>query len=84
MLKKLLLILTIVMATSFAFMSCDRKDEIISPPPTEIAAYVESTYPDAEIIIVKYDKHDKEYEVTLSNGWELTFDENFRLIDADR
>lgn len=42
-----------------------------------------TNYPDAEIVIVKYDKRDKEYDVVLSNGWELTFNKDFKLIDAD-
>lgn len=74
--------ISIVLITSFTFQSCDREDTV-SPPPAEISAYVEANYPDAKIVIVIYDKWDKEYEVTLSNGWELTFDKHYNLIDAD-
>lgn len=83
MFKKLVFVIAILFVTSFAFQSCER-EKTVSPPPSEIEAYVEANYPDATIIIVTYDKWDKEYEVTLSNGWELTFDKSFNLIDADR
>lgn len=80
--KKFVLIIAVLFVTAFTFQSCDREDTV-SPPPAEIAAYVEENYPDATIVIVIYDKWDKEYEVTLSNGWELVFDKNYNLIDAD-
>lgn len=80
--KKFILMFVIMLSTAFMFQSCET-EEVVSPPPTEIVQYVEAIYPDAEIVIVKYDKRDKEYDVVLSNGWELTFNKDFKLIDAD-
>lgn len=81
---KRFLFVSIISAISFtALQSCDDRDEIMGKAPTAIEEYVTANYPDAQILVVKYDKRDKDYEVQLSNGWELTFDKNFRLIDAD-
>lgn len=74
---------TAVALSSVILVSCDKNDEVLSSTPTSIAEYVSANYPDAKIIIVKYDPNDKEYEVKLSNGWELTFDRNYKLKDAD-
>lgn len=49
--------------------------------PAQIAQYVTQNYPDAQIVQIDRDKRD--YEVKLTNGWELTFDLNFNLIDID-
>ena len=49
--------------------------------PAEIRSYVVSTYPDAKILEIERDS--KEYEIKLSNGWEITFDSKFRVIDID-
>ena len=49
--------------------------------PAEIRSYVVSTYPDAKILEIERDS--KEYEIKLSNGWEITFDDKFRVIDID-
>ncbi|MCZ2607976.1 PepSY-like domain-containing protein, partial [Bacteroides fragilis] len=38
-------------------------------------------YPDAKVLKIERDKTD--YEVKLSNGWELKFDSKFNLIDID-
>ena len=57
--KKFILMFVIMLSTAFMFQSCET-EEVVSPPPTEIVQYVEANYPDAEIVIVKYDKRDKE------------------------
>ena len=49
--------------------------------PQAIKAYVESNYPDARIMKIERDRH--EYEVKLSNRWEITFDNQMRVIDID-
>ena len=41
-------------------------------------------HPDTKIISVEKDKDDKEYEVKLSNRWEMTFDFKGNLVDLDR
>lgn len=49
--------------------------------PQAIKTYVESNYPDARIMKIERDRH--EYEVKLSNRWEITFDNQMRVIDID-
>lgn len=49
--------------------------------PEAIKAYVKTNYPDAKILQIERDK--KEYEVKLSNRWEITFDSKMRVIDID-
>ncbi len=50
---------------------------ILSP----IQKYTATNYPDAKVLKIERDKTD--YEVKLSNGWELKFDSKFNLIDID-
>ena len=49
--------------------------------PAQIASKVMDLYPDAAI--VEIDKDSRDYEVKLSNGWELTFDLQFTLVKID-
>ena len=49
--------------------------------PAEITKYVAANYPDAFIRSIERDRHD--YEVKLSNRWEIKFDLNFNVIDLD-
>ena len=49
--------------------------------PEKIARKVEDLYPDARVIEI--DRDSREYEVKLSDGTELTFDNRFELIDID-
>lgn len=49
--------------------------------PSKIASYVKSNYPDAAIVQIERSR--REWEVKLSNRWELTFDNSFNLIDID-
>ena len=49
--------------------------------PKAIAEYVTAHYPDAKITKIEIDR--REYEVSLSNRLELTFDRNFNVIDID-
>ncbi len=49
--------------------------------PPAIKNYVNSNYPDAKVLKLERDR--KDYEVKLSNGWELKFDLKFNLIDMD-
>lgn len=50
--------------------------------PTQIVKYVKTNYPDAKILQIEKDRY--EYEVRLSNFWELKFDLKYNLIDMDR
>ena len=49
--------------------------------PQAIRTYVETNYPDAKVLKIERDRH--EYEVKLSNRWEITFDNQMRVIDID-
>ena len=49
--------------------------------PSPIQKYPATNYPDAKVLKIERDKTD--YEVKLSNGWELKFDSKFNLIDID-
>ena len=46
-----------------------------------IRTYIKTNYPDAKIVQIEKDK--KEYEVKLSNRWEIKFDSKMRVIDID-
>ena len=62
-------------------MSCKRSSVPAEAVPAQIANYVKTNYPDAKIIRIEKDRY--EYEVKLSNFWELKFDLQFNLIDMD-
>lgn len=49
--------------------------------PAPIQKYVTTNYADAKV--VKIDRDKKNYEVKLSNGWELKFDLKFNLMNID-
>ena len=49
--------------------------------PQQIKDYVKQNYPDARI--TKIDRDRRDYEVSLSNRLELTFNKEFRLIEID-
>lgn len=49
--------------------------------PAAIRTYVKTNYPDASIIQIERKRN--EYEVKLSNRWEITFDSQMRVIDID-
>lgn len=49
--------------------------------PAAILKHVTVTYPDAKVL--KIDRNQRDYEVKLSNKWELKFDRQFNLIDID-
>lgn len=49
--------------------------------PQEVRTVVEGMYPG--VTYIKIEKEDGKYEVKLSNGFELTFNKHFALIDID-
>lgn len=49
--------------------------------PSQIAEYVKTTYPDAQILQIERDS--RGWEIKLSNRWEITFDKQMRVIDID-
>lgn len=50
--------------------------------PTEIVKSVKSKYPDAKIIQIERDN--RHYDVDLSNGWELKYNKQFKLVDIEK
>ena len=50
--------------------------------PAKIKEYVNTNYPEAKVLSIEKDRY--EYEVKLSNFWEITFDTKFNPIDMDR
>ncbi len=49
--------------------------------PDLINKHIDSNYPDADIR--RIEKSGDNYEIILSNGWELEFDKAFKVIDVD-
>lgn len=49
--------------------------------PKQIKSYVAKNYPDVKI--GKIDRDRRDYEVSLSNRLELTFNKEFKLIEID-
>ena len=49
--------------------------------PAQIAEYVKTNYPDA--LILQIERDSREWEIKLSNRWEITFDKQMRVIDID-
>lgn len=47
--------------------------------PAQIRKYLSDNCPDAKVL--KMERNKKEYEVELSNGWEIAFDSKFNVID---
>ena len=50
--------------------------------PAAIVKFVNDKYPGAKVISIEKDRY--EYEVKLSNFWEITFDLQFNVIDLER
>lgn len=49
--------------------------------PEQVKKFVTENYPESKVLKFERDRND--YEVKLSNGWELTFDKQYQLIDMD-
>lgn len=63
-------------------LKCKRTGVPEKAVPVQIVKFVKENYPDAQILKVEKDRY--EYEVKLSNFWEVTFDLKFNVIDLDR
>ena len=50
--------------------------------PTAIQSYVAKNYPNAKVKQLERDR--KDYDVELTNGWEIKFDKRSRVIELDR
>lgn len=62
-------------------INCKYSAVPVSVIPEQIQKYVTENYPGAQVLKIERDKRD--YEVKLSNKWELKFDLQFNLIDID-
>ena len=63
-------------------IQCKRQSVPDAIVPAKIKAFIQENYPDAKVLQIEKDRY--EYEVRLSNYWELTFDLEFNLIDMDQ
>ena len=63
-------------------MACKMLNVPESAIPAGIKKFVNENYPDAKVTHIEKDRY--EYEVRLSNFWEIKFDLNFNVIDLDR
>lgn len=50
--------------------------------PAAVKQFVATKHKDAKVMKISKDRNSTEVE--LSNGWELEFDKNGKLLDADR
>ena len=62
-------------------VNCKYSAVPVAVVPDAIKKYVTTNYPDAKMLKIERDKYD--YEVKLSNGWEIKFDMQFNVIDID-
>ena len=62
-------------------IKCKRSAVPASLVPAPIARYIRANYPRCRILEIERD--DDEYEVTLSNYVEVTFNSDFEVIDID-
>lgn len=62
-------------------VKCQQNEVPAQIIPEAIRTYVKTNYPDTKIVQIEKDK--KEYEVKLSNRWEIKFDSKMRVIDID-
>lgn len=63
-------------------LKCRNMTVPMSAVPEKIKQFVQTNYPEAHILKMERDKY--EYEVKLSNFWEVKFDTSFNVIDLDR
>ena len=68
-------------STEWKYVLCMKSEVQTLILPDTIHKYVKTNYPDAKILQIEYD--DNEYEIKLSNRWEITFDSKMRVIDID-
>ncbi|MDE6301628.1 MAG: PepSY-like domain-containing protein [Muribaculaceae bacterium] len=83
--KKIVRILGLmsVFSLTLGLWSCGDDDKPVSPEelPTPATAFVQTYYPNVEILNTVRD--DNKYDVTLSNGHEIEFDRNGAWLDVD-
>lgn len=63
-------------------VECKKKPVPEGIVPAKIAASIKKEFPDNTIQGIEHDG--KLYEVTLDNGWDVTYNSTYRLIDIDK
>lgn len=64
-------------------IDCKYSEVPSSVLPAFVSQHVNKTWPDAKVWKIEKDNKDREYEVKLSNRWELTFNFKGVLTDAE-
>lgn len=62
-------------------VKCPKSEGPAAIIPKAIRSYVKENYPNEKILQIE--RKGKEYEIKLSNHWEITFDNKYRVIDID-
>ena len=62
-------------------IDCEYSAVPMETVPAAIKAYVNKNYPNAKVKQIEKDRNN--YDVELSNGWDITFDKSFNVIDLD-
>lgn len=63
-------------------VSCRKQPVPTALIPAKIISYLKDMYPG--VSIRKIEKDDKDYDVELSNGLDITFNKKFQVIEIDR
>jgi len=63
-------------------IDCKYSEVPAAAVPAQITDYVKKNH--AGVKIIKIEREKNRHDVDLSNGWELTFDKKFNVIDIDR
>jgi hypothetical protein len=63
-------------------IDCTHSSVPTSVVPAKITEYVNKNYNGVKIL--KIERESKYYDVNLSNGWELTFNKKYKVVDIDR
>ena len=74
-----------MLALSFTSCKSDDPDEtrFYDQLPTPAQTFISNYFPGIKTTTITYDKKDKEYEVYLTNGYEITFSNVGEWIDVD-
>lgn len=63
-------------------VSCRKQPVPVALIPAKIISYLKDMYPG--VSVRKIEKDDKDYDVELSNGLDITFNKKFQVIEIDR
>lgn len=80
-----IMLIALVGITAWSCDDDDNNDKIINPDQLPVAAktFLDNYYNGVKITYVDYDKKDKDYDVLLENGHEVTFNLEGEWIDVD-